>query len=237
MRNRNHVPWTGILVFGFAITTLAQEAVPLRQKPFDQLVQSLVQLGADALAVDDAAQARAAFNQLLAVGRETSRVDLVWQAQHGLGRAAIAAHDPLMAIEHLEQSVAAYEQSGDTSPTTPYRSLTTALMMQSSSPTDQFVERAFDAAARARAGQSARLRSRADLAAALRTGDMVVAVLVGDRHAHAWAFDRSTLIGYRCRHQQKSPPLSSASPPTPRGRIAQACSESPTISCPPCSVL
>ncbi len=25
---------------------------------------------------------------------------------------------------------------------------------------------------------------------------MVVAFLVGDRHAHAWAFDRDTLVGY-----------------------------------------
>jgi len=195
MRNRKYVPWAGILVFGFAITPLAQAPVPLRQQPVDQQVQSLMQLGADALAVDDAIQARAAFGQLLEIGRKNSRLDLVWPAQHGLGRAALAAHDPLLAIEHLEQSVAASEQSGDSSPTAPYRSLTTALMMQSSSPSDQFVERAFDAAARARAGQ-APLRSRADLAAALGTGDMVVAVLVGDRHAHAWAFDRSTLVGY-----------------------------------------
>ena len=196
MRNRKHLRWAGILVFGFAITTLAQGPVPPTQKPVDQHVQSLMRSGGDALAAGDASQARTVFTQLLDVGRQNSRLDLVWQAQHGLGRAALAAHDPLLAIERLEQSAAAYEQSGDTSSEAPYRSLTTALMMQSSSPSDQFVERAFDSAARARAGQQARLRPRADLAAALRTGDMIVAVLVGDRHAHAWAFDRSSFIGY-----------------------------------------
>ena len=196
MRDRKYVPWAGVLLIGLTITTLAQGPVSLTEKPVDQRTRALRQLGADALAIDDAAQARAAFNQLLELGRETSRLDLVWQAQHGLGRAAIAAHDPLTAIEHLDQSVAVYEQSGDTAPALPYRSLATALMMQSSSPSDQFVERAFSAAARARAGQRTSLRPRADLAAALGTGDMVVAVLIGDRHAHAWAFDRSTFIGY-----------------------------------------
>ncbi len=196
MGNRKHLRWAGILVFGFAITTLAQGRVPSTRQAVDQQVQSLMQSGGDALAAGDASQARTTFNQLLELGRENSRLDLVWQAQHGLGRAALAAHDPLLSIEHLEQSAAAYEESGETSSETPYRSLTTALMMQSSSPSDQFVERAFDSAARARAGQRARLRPRADLAAALRTGDVVVAVLVGDRHAHAWAFDRSSFIGY-----------------------------------------
>jgi len=196
MRNLKHVRWAGILVFGFAISAFAQVRVTRLQEPVDQQAQSLMQLGAGALAVDDAPRAREAFAQLLEIGRKNGRLDVAWQAHDGLGRAALAAHDPLLAIEHLEQSVAGYEQSADKSPTSPYRSLATALMMQSSSPTDQYVERAFHAAARGRAGHPAHLRSRAELAEALRTGDMVVAVMVGDRHAHAWAFDRGTFVGY-----------------------------------------
>ena len=115
MPNRKHLRFSEILVFGFAISTLAQGRVPTTQPAVHQQGQSLMQSGRDALAAGDASQARTTFNQLLELGRENSRLDLVWQAQHGLGRAALAAHDPLLAIEHLEQSAAAYEQSGDTS--------------------------------------------------------------------------------------------------------------------------
>src|SRR5918993_1157177 len=171
MRDRKHLRWAGLLVFGVAATAFAQVRVPARQEPVERRAQSLMQGGAEALSIDDAAQAREAFTQLLEIGRKNGQLDLAWRAQHGLGRAAIAAHDPLLAIEHLEQSAADYEQSGNPSPTSPYRSLATALMMQSSSPTDPYVERAFEAAARARAGQAGLLRSRTEHAAALRSGD------------------------------------------------------------------
>jgi hypothetical protein len=208
MRNRRHVPLAAFLVSGFAITALAQD--PSRTAPAparQQQVQALIQSGANAVEVGDSTQARVVYDQLLEIGRQDRRLDLVWQAQHGLGRAALAAHDPLTAIDHLDQSVAAYEQLRATSPTAsprsgetpqrsgPYHTLATALMMQSSSPVDQFVERGFEAAARARANRPD-VRSRADLAAALGAGDVVIAFLVGDSHAYAWAFDRDTLIGY-----------------------------------------
>jgi hypothetical protein len=40
------------------------------------------------------------------------------------------------------------------------------------------------------------VRPRAELAAALRPGDLVVTFLVAENHAYAWAFDRDTFLGY-----------------------------------------
>jgi hypothetical protein len=107
-------------------------------------------------------------------------------SQFQLGKAAMDAHDPAAAIAHFEKADSKEARAW----------LAVALMMESRSPSDRYVERAFDAAARARADQPERVRSRADLAAALGHGDMVIAFLVGESHAYAWAFDRHTLIGY-----------------------------------------
>ena len=107
-------------------------------------------------------------------------------SQFQLGKAAMDAHDPAAAIRHFEKADGKEARAW----------LAVALMMESRSPSDRYVERAFDAAARARADRPGHVRSRADLAAALRPGDMVVTFLVGERHAYAWAFDRDTLIGY-----------------------------------------
>jgi hypothetical protein len=103
-----------------------------------------------------------------------------------LGKAAMDAHDPTAAIAHFEQTDSKEGRGW----------LAAALMMESRSPSDRYVERAFDAATRARADQLDRVRSRAELAAALRPGEMVIVFLVGERHAYAWAFDRHTLLGY-----------------------------------------
>ena len=103
-----------------------------------------------------------------------------------LGRAALDAHDPTTAIAQFER-VATNEGR---------EWLAVALMMESRSPSDQYVERAFAAAAQARIDQPDRMRSRADLSAALRPGDMVIAYLVGETHAYAWAFDRDGFVGY-----------------------------------------
>lgn len=208
MFSRTHVPLAGLLVVAFALPALAQSPLPTTPRTAEQQVQALVQSGAHALEIGDGPQARAAYNELLAIGRKTSRVDLEWQAQHGLGRAALSAHDPLTAIDHLEHAVAAYERSRAAFPAEsapgdaaarrdgPYHTLVTALMMQSSSPGDQFVERAFGAATRARTARPDSARSRAELAAALGPGDVVIAYLVGESDAYAWAFDRNALIGY-----------------------------------------
>ena len=110
MLDRARVPWLGWLLFGGAITAFAQDPFPNERSLQTETVRALSQRGADALAAGDSAQARAAFDQLLGIGRQARRLDLVWQAQRGLGRAALSAHDPLTAITHLEQSVAAYEE-------------------------------------------------------------------------------------------------------------------------------
>ena len=103
-----------------------------------------------------------------------------------LGKAAIDAHDPTTAIAHFENAGGRDGRAW----------LAVALMMESRSPSDRYVQRAFDAAAQARSVDPGRLQSRADLAAALRRDEVVIAFLVGERHAYAWAFDRDTLAGY-----------------------------------------
>lgn len=96
------------------------------------------------------------------------------------------AHDPAAAIAHFEHDGSKEARAW----------LAVALMMESRSASDRYVERAFDAAMQARTGQTGGLRSRAELAAALGPGEMVVTFLVTESHAYAWAFDHSTLIGY-----------------------------------------
>ena len=109
-----------------------------------------------------------------------------------LGREALAAHDPTTAIAQLEQV--------DTREAAEW--LAVALMMESRAASDQFVERAFAAAQRARIAPPAQIHPRADAVAALRPGDMVIAFLVGEAHAYAWAFDADGFVGY----QLPSPP-------------------------------
>jgi hypothetical protein len=100
------------------------------------------------------------------------------------GRDALA-RDPAAAIAQLEQ---VHTREG-------YEWLTIALMMESRSASDQFIERAFEAAGRARTGTQ--MRPRADMIAALRPGDMVVAFFVGETDVYAWAFDRAGFEGYQ----------------------------------------
>ena len=124
---------------------------------------------------------------LLCFAASSARAQPVTEgSQLQLGKAAMAAHDPAAAIAHFEKADSKEARAW----------LAVALMMESRSPSDRYVERAFDAAARARADQPEHLRSRAELAAALRPGEMVVTFLVAESHAYAWAFDRDALIGY-----------------------------------------
>ena len=104
-----------------------------------------------------------------------------------LGRAAMAAHDPTTAITHFEKA--------DTIEAREW--LAVALMMESRSPSDQYVERAFEAALRARALQPAQVPARAELATAMRPGEFVIAFLIGEVYAYAWAFDRDAFVGYQ----------------------------------------
>ncbi|HEX8029328.1 MAG TPA: CHAT domain-containing protein, partial [Vicinamibacterales bacterium] len=103
------------------------------------------------------------------------------------GRDALAAHDPTSAVAHLTLV--------DTREAAEW--LSVALMMESRSASDQFVERAFAAAGRARAAQPGQIRPRADVVAALQPGDMVLVFLVGEAYTYAWAFDRDGFVGYQ----------------------------------------
>lgn len=104
-----------------------------------------------------------------------------------LGHAALAVHDPTRAIEHFAQIETRAGREW----------LAVALMMESRSASDQYVERAFDAAARSRVEQSIPPPPRAGIAAALHSGDMVIAFLVGETAAYGWAFDRDGFVGYQ----------------------------------------
>ena len=116
-----------------------------------------------------------------ALPRQTAAVDPL-----GLGKAALDAHDPTAAIAHFERAEGKQARAW----------LAVALMMESRAPSDPYVERAYDAAVRARADRSDGFRSRAELAAALRPGEMVITYLFTESHAYGWAFDRDTMVGY-----------------------------------------
>jgi hypothetical protein len=103
-----------------------------------------------------------------------------------LGRAAMAAHDPAPAIANFEQVDSREGREW----------LAVALMMESRSPSDQYVERAFEAAERSRVDRPEQARSRANLAASLAPGEMVIAFLIADTHSYAWALDHDALVGF-----------------------------------------
>jgi hypothetical protein len=111
---------------------------------------------------------------------------LASQTELELGR-EILPRDPRSAIAHFEQV--------DTREGREW--LAVALMMESRAPSDAYVERAFASAVRSRVDQPAQAPTRAALAAALHPDELVIAFLVGETDAYAWAFDREAFIGYQ----------------------------------------
>lgn len=103
-----------------------------------------------------------------------------------LGQAALA-RDPATAIAHFEQVGTPEGREW----------LATALMMESRTASDAFVERAFEAAVRSRITEPSQFHTRKQIAAALGAGDLVIAFLVGKSAAYAWAFDRDAFVGYQ----------------------------------------
>ena len=102
------------------------------------------------------------------------------------GQAALAAHDPTSAIAQFEQV--------DTQKGREW--LAVALMMESRSPSDRYVERAFEAAQLARLDRPEQARPRAETASRLAQGDLVIAYLISKTHGYAWAFDREAFVGF-----------------------------------------
>ena len=195
--------------------------------PDYEQVQTLTQLGISYVMLGDAANATRAYNRVLALGRRTGSLEDEWKAQFGLGRAALVAHDPDTGIAHLEQAVTVIERLRATVPAEELRAaylsrrveahewLATALMMQSASPADAYVERAFNVAERARVraladllseGRAQRradqpapaptIRTREAIAASLAPGEVLIEYLVGEEHAYGWALSREGLIGF-----------------------------------------
>jgi len=195
--------------------------------PDYEQVQTLTQLGIAYVMLGDAASATHAYNQVLELARRRSSLEDEWKAQLGLGRAALVAHDPETAINRLEHAVTVIERLRSTVPAEELRAaylsrrveahewLVAALMMQSASPSDAYVERAFNVAERARVralsdllaeGRAKRraghpapaptVRTRDAIAANLSHGEVLLEYLVGEEHAYGWALSRDGLVGF-----------------------------------------
>lgn len=206
---------------------LADAQARLTGAPDYEQVQTLTQLGIAYVMLGDRDNANRAYHQVLELARRRGSLEDEWKAQFGLGRAALIAHDPDTAIAHLDQAVTVIERLRATVPAQELRAaylsrrveahewLVAALMMQSTSPTDRYVERAFDVAERARVRALADLlaegrakrradqraepplaRQRAEIAANLGPGDLLIEYLVGEEHAYGWALTRDQLIGF-----------------------------------------
>ncbi|OFW43975.1 MAG: hypothetical protein A3J29_10020 [Acidobacteria bacterium RIFCSPLOWO2_12_FULL_67_14b] len=195
---------------------------------FEQ-IQTMQQIGMAYLMLADAGAAKAVYTRMLAAGRARNSLEDEWKAQLGLGRAAIAAHAPDVAATHLEIAARTIETLRTTVPAQELRAaylarrveahewLAAALMTLSTSPTDTFIEAAFNVAERARVralsdllaeGRARRAtsqvriappraRTRAEIAKTLRPGDALVEYLVGEQDAFGWLLTRNELIGFR----------------------------------------
>ena len=206
---------------------LADAEARLTDGPDFEQIQTLTQIGIANVMLGDASAANRAYNRILDMGRRRNSPEDEWVAQLGLGRSALIAHDPETAIGHLEQAVTLIERLRTTIPAQELRAaylsrrveahewLTSALMMQSRSPSDAYVERAFNIAERARVRALADLlaegrakrrssqkveapiaRTRAEIAGMLGPGEVLLEYLVGGEFAYGWALTNDRLVGF-----------------------------------------
>ena len=206
---------------------LADAEARLNDGPDYEQIQTLTQIGIANVMLGDATSANRAYNRVLEMGRRRNSLEDEWVAQFGLGRSALVAHDPGTAMVHLDRAVTVIERLRTTVPAQELRAaylsrrveahewLTTALMMQSASPADHFVEQAFNVAERARVraladllaegrakrrgGQPAEApsaRTRQQIAANLGPRDLLIEYLVGAEHAYAWAVTGDSFVGF-----------------------------------------
>jgi CHAT domain-containing protein len=208
---------------------LAEAERRLPAGPDFEQIQTMQQLGMARLMLGDAPAAHGVYTRMLEAGRRRNSLEDEWKAQFGLGRAALVAHAPDVAAVHLEVAARTIETLRTTVPAQELRAaylarrveahewLAAALMTLSKSPTDSFVEAAFNVAERARVraladllaeGRSRRTanhpliappraRTRVEMAAALGPRDALIEYLVGEQHAFAWLLTRDELIGFR----------------------------------------
>lgn len=201
----------------------------LESAPAYEQVQTLMQIGMAHLMLAEGTEAERVYTRILAAGRARGSLEDEWKAQLGLGRAALVNRDPEGAIPHLEAAAGTIEHLRTTVPAQELRAaylarrveahewLAASLMLLSRSPTDQFVEDAFNVAERARvraladlmaearsrrrpeqpAAPPARALRRAEVAARLGPGDALLEYLVGEQDAFGWLLTRDELIGFR----------------------------------------
>jgi tetratricopeptide (TPR) repeat protein len=153
----------------------------------DDRLDAWRRLGLTYILLGESRDAQRAFTTLLALAQKRRDITGEWRAEEGLGRTALKAHDPQTAITHLQRAVEIAEQSPGSGADAPYEFLVAALMMQSASPDDAYVERAFNAAAH---------RTRAEVGSTLENGQAYVQYLVGDEHAYGWLLTRERMTGF-----------------------------------------
>jgi CHAT domain-containing protein len=206
---------------------LADAEARLSEGPDFEQIQTLTLIGVANVMLGDAAGANRIYQRLLEMGRRRNSLEDEWLGQFGLGRAALVTRDPETAIGHLERAVSIIEQLRASVPAQELRAaylsrrveahewLTAALMMQSSSPADRYVEQAFNVAERARVRALAdllaegrakrranqpvaapRARTRQEIAANLGPRDLLIEYLIGADHAYAWAVTRDSFVGF-----------------------------------------
>lgn len=206
---------------------LADAESRLASSPWFEQTQTWTQIGISFNLLGDAVNATRAYGRLLDVARNHASPEDEWRGRFGLGRAALVAHDPEGAIPHLEHAVEIIERLRATVPAQEMRAaylsrrveahewLTTALMMQSASPADDYVEKAFNTAERARVRALADLlaegrarrrttqrveaplaRTRRQVAQSLGPRDLLIEYLVGEERAYGWALTRDALVGF-----------------------------------------
>lgn len=215
--------------FGEGRRWLDEATRRVESAPGYEQVQTLMQIGMAHLMLGDGPEAEGAYTRMLAAGRARGSREDEWKAQWGLGRAALVNRMPEAAIPHLETAATIIEELRTTVPAHALRAaylsrrveahewLASTLMLLSRSPTDQFIEDAFNVAERARvralADLTAEARSqrrpeqpappapralqRAEVAARLGPGEALLEYLVGEQDAFGWLLTRTELIGFR----------------------------------------
>ena len=207
---------------------LAEAETRMAQAPDYEKVQTLHHLGIAYNMLGEAANAVRVYNLVLALGRQRNSLEDEWKAQLGLGRAALLTRELDRAIAHLSQAADLVERLRTTVPSQELRAaylsrrveahewLATAYMMQASSPSDRFIEAAFNTAERAHVralsdllaeARAVRKKSRtiapppqamtrAEVAGRLAPGEAVLEFLVGEEHAYGWLLTRDDLTGF-----------------------------------------
>lgn len=172
---------------------IADAEARIKHSPDTEQLPAWTQLGDTYLLLGEPREAQRAFTALAGLARRRGSAVDESRGEEGLGRAALMAHDPATAIAHLQRSVDIAEglPQGQ-APSSAYRWLVSASMMQAQTASDAHVERAFNVAARARHSAQTRF----DIAATLKSGEAHVEYLIGEETAYGWVLTREHIVGF-----------------------------------------